>query len=146
MQIEIRIEENCKEPKLILVTDRMTEEVNLLLQRLSETHTKTLIGFRNETLVIIKVEDIIRFFSDNQKIYAQTGKDTYTIKTRLYELEDKLDRNTFIRISNSEIINLNMVKNMDLSFSGTIVVNLQDNIKTYVLRRYVTKIKQILGV
>ena len=28
MQIEIRIDENCKEPKLIVVTDRMTDEVN----------------------------------------------------------------------------------------------------------------------
>ena len=64
---------------------------------------------------------------------------------RLYEIEEKLCSGNFVRISNSEIINLKKVKNFDLSFTGTILVRLSDGSTSYVSRRYVSKIKKILG-
>lgn len=42
--------------------------------------------------------------------------------------------------------NLKKVKNFDLSFSGVICVKLTDGTITYVSRRYVSKIKKILGI
>ena len=64
----------------------------------------------------------------------------------MYELEDRLDKNSFVRISNSEIINLKKVKGFDLSFTGTICVKMKNGRVTYVSRRYVSKIKQVLGI
>ena len=32
MQIEIKIDENCKEPKIIVMTDKMTDEVNAIIK------------------------------------------------------------------------------------------------------------------
>ena len=52
----------------------------------------------------------------------------------------------FIRISKSEIVNLKMVDSLDLSFIGTICIKLKNGTNTYVSRRYVKKIKQILGI
>lgn len=52
----------------------------------------------------------------------------------------------FVRVSNSEIINLKKIKNFDLSLAGTICVKFLDGSTTYVSRRYVTKIKEILGI
>jgi DNA-binding LytR/AlgR family response regulator len=77
---------------------------------------------------------------------AITGNGEYTLRLRLYELEDRLDKNSFVRISNSEIINLRKVKGFDLSFTGTICVTLSNSKVTYVSRRYVAKIKQVLGI
>ena len=34
MRIEIKIDENCKDPKIIVMTDRMTDEVNAIIKRL----------------------------------------------------------------------------------------------------------------
>lgn len=65
---------------------------------------------------------------------------------RLYELEERLDSAKFIRISHSEIVNLKMVKHFDLSLSGTICVALLDGTELYASRRYVSKLKQVLGV
>ena len=65
---------------------------------------------------------------------------------RLYEAEEQLDQTRFVRISNSEIINLKMAKRFDLSFSGTICVNLAGGQTAYVSRRYVAKIKRLLGI
>lgn len=57
-----------------------------------------------------------------------------------------MDQNRFVRISNSEIINLKMVKIFDLSFTGRIWVVLLNGNISYVSRPYVTKIKHILGI
>ena len=76
----------------------------------------------------------------------KTGDLDYKSISKLYELEDKLDGRSFARISNSEIINLKKVERFDLSMTGTICVKMTNGRVTYVSRRYVSKIKQILGV
>ncbi|NEZ47016.1 LytTR family transcriptional regulator [Clostridium niameyense] len=146
MQVEIKIEENCQDPKIIILTNKITEEVNEIIKKLSYTKPETIAGFKGDTLQIINPDDIIRIFTSNQKVYAITDEGEFIVKLRLYEFEERLDKSTFVRISNSEIINLKKVKNMDLSFSGTICVKLSGNITTYVSRRYVSKIKKTLGI
>ena len=44
MQIEIKIEDSCKEPKVIILTASMTEEVNSIIKKLSEDVEKELDG------------------------------------------------------------------------------------------------------
>lgn len=78
------------------------------------------------------------------KCYELVGE--YTLHIRLYEIEERLNSHQFVRISNSEIINLKRVDNFDLSFTGTICVKLSNGTTTYVSRRYVAKIKKILGI
>ena len=36
MQIEIKFHENCKEPKIIVVTNKMSDEINEIMKRLSD--------------------------------------------------------------------------------------------------------------
>ena len=80
------------------------------------------------------------------KVFAVTGSGEYILRLRLYELEQRLDKNIFVRISNSEIINLKKVQSFDLSFTGTICVKLSNGTMSYVSRRYVSRIKKILGI
>ena len=51
-----------------------------------------------------------------------------------------------MRISNGEIINLDKVTAVDLSLTGTIKLTLEGAAAVYVSRRYVRKIKQVLGL
>ena len=46
IQIEIKIDESYTQPKIVILTDRVTEEVSQLLQRLSEESPRMLAGFR----------------------------------------------------------------------------------------------------
>ena len=70
----------------------------------------------------------------------------YDLKERLYELEARLDRHTFVRISQSEIVNLHKVTALDLKLSGTIKMTPAGGTVCYVSRRYVKKIKEALGL
>ena len=70
----------------------------------------------------------------------------YTLRLRLYELEELLSPSRFARISNGEIVNLKAVTALDLSLTGTIQMTLTGGVVTYVSRRYVKKIKQTLNL
>lgn len=146
MQIEIKIDGLCKEPKIIVLTDKMTDEIHAIVKKLSDDTPQILCGFRDDTLEILDQADIIRVYAAAGKIFAVTCKSEYTLRLRLFELEERLDKNSFVRISNSEIINLRKVKGFDLSFAGTICVTLSSGAVTYVSRRYVARIKQVLGI
>ena len=146
VDIEIKIDSEYKIPKVIILTDNVNEEINLLVARLSEEAPQLISVFRNNELRILEQDEIIRVYSSDGKIIAATDEGEYTLRQRLYEMEERLDSKKFARISNSEIINLKRVKKFDLSFVGTICVTLKDSTVTYVSRRYVSKIKKILGI
>ena len=146
VQVEVKIDKNAAEPKVIILTDRMTEEVQSIVQTLSESEPKLIAGFREDTVTVLDERDILKIYAAGGKVYAVLPSGEYTLRLRLYEIEERLKPQHFVRISNSEIINLKKVKSFDLSFTGTICVILSDGSKTYASRRYVSKLKEVLGI
>lgn len=146
MQLEVKIDKSYPEPKIVILTASITEDVNIILNKLSDNTPQIISGFKDDRLEVIEQIDLIRIFASAGKVFAVTGQGEYTLRYRLYEIEQRLNPYQFVRISNSEIINLKKVKNFDLSFTGTIRVKLSNGTTTYVSRRYVSKIKKILGV
>lgn len=146
MQVEIKIDSNCKETKILILTDKITDEVNEIVKKLSDESPQIIAGIKEGRLEILDQTNIFRVYASDKKVIAVTNTGEYIVRLRLYELEERLDKNNFVRISNSEIINIKKVKNFDLSFTGTICVLLLDGTVTYVSRRYVTKIKKLLGI
>jgi DNA-binding LytR/AlgR family response regulator len=146
VQIEIKIDKNCIEPKIVIMAQSMTEDVKRIVELLSAETPQLLAGFRNDQLEILDPAKVLRLYAQQGKVIAVTESGEYTLRQRLYELEEKLEKDGFIRISNSEIINLKKAKNFDLSLAGSICVRLSDGTITYVSRRYVSKIKQLLGI
>lgn len=144
MQIEIQIDSSRSDTKVIVMAPSMTEEVDSLVKMLSDNTPHFLTGSRNNKLEVLEPADLIRIYSSSGKVFAVTPKGEYTLRLRLYELEQRLDHNRFVRISNSEIINLKKVEHFDLNFTGTICAKLTNGTRSYVSRRYLPKIKQML--
>ena len=146
VQVEVKLDMTATEPKVIILTNRMTEEVHSIVQMLSETEPKLIAGFREDTVTVLDEKDILKIYAANGKVYAVLPSGEYMLRLRLYEIEERLKPQHFVRISNSEIINLKKVRSFDLSFTGTICVVLSDGSKTYASRRYMTKLKGVLGI
>ncbi len=146
MQVEIKIDSSYTDPKIIILTASMTEDVNNIVKKLSEDVPQIISGYKDEKIKILEQADLIRIYANSGKVFAVTDKGEYILRHRLYELEKRLPVHQFIRISNSEIINLKKVNNFDLNFAGTICVKLSNGTTTYVSRRYVPKLKKILGI
>ncbi len=146
MNIEIKIDSSCIDPRIIIMTASVTEKVSNILKILSDETPQLLTGIKDEKAEILDRSEIIRIYADTGKTVGVTDKGIYIIRRRLYELEELLCGDFFVRISNSEIINLKKVNNFDMSFTGTICVKLSNGESVYVSRRYVSKIKKILGL
>ncbi len=146
MQIEIKLDPSCTEPKVTVTAAAMDETVRQIVDRLQEAPPQVLTGLREGKWQVLAPEDLIRLYAATGKVYAVTAQGEYSLRLRLYELEERLDPRRFVRISHSEIVNLDKVRCFDLNLAGTICVALADGSVTYVSRRYVAKIKKILGV
>lgn len=146
MDFEIKIDEAYKLPKTFVYTDKITEEVLRIKSFVLENSESLLIGFLDEKIKILNPAKIYRIYTENSKVFAESVDEKYLVKKRIYQLEDILKSKKFVRISNSELINLNLVDSFDLSYSGTISVKMKNNSKTFVSRRYVKKIKETLGI
>ncbi len=146
MQLEVKIDRSYNEPKVIILTASMTEEVNSILNKLSGQTPQIISGSKDNKIEVIEQENLIRIYASSGKVLAVTHKGEYELRLRLYEIEERLPSHQFVRISNSEIINLKKVNSFDFSFTGTICVKLTSGTVTYVSRRYVAKLKKILGI
>ena len=146
MKIEVRLDATCEETTVVIYTNRVTDEVQNLARRLSQDAPQVIVGFLEEEAMLLSQEEIYRVFAESGKAFAETENGRYQLRLRLYELEERLDGKRFVRISNAEIVNLGMVRGFDLSFAGTICVRMKNGTVTYVSRRYVSKIKQVLGI
>ena len=139
MNIEIKIDEGCTETKIIVVTSKVTEEVNEIVKRLSSEQPQMIAAFKDDQATMLDPTQIYRVYASEGKVYAETESSTFLLRLRLYEAEQRLAKCSFVRISNGEIVNLKKVKGFDLSFVGTICVSLSNGTVTYVSRRYVAK-------
>ena len=146
MKIEVRLDATCEETTVVIYTNRVTDEVQNLARRLSQDAPQVIVGFLEEEAMLLSQEEIYRVFAESGKVFAETENGRYQLRLRLYELEERLNGKRFVRISNAEIVNLGMVRGFDLSFAGTICVRMKNGMVTYVSRRYVSKIKQVLGI
>ena len=148
MKLNIEIDTNIEEPAALITTPRMTEEVTRVVDFISKLDdiTTVISGIRDDKVELLEQESIFRIYAEEGKVFARTESGLYQVRLRLYELEERLDDSKFVRISNSEIVNLKKVKSLDLSFVGTICMELSNKEVSYVSRRYVSKIKKKLGL
>ena len=70
---KIKIDSTVREPKVIVLTDRMTDEVNEIVRKISETEPTMLAGFREDTVTVLDPEEIYRIYAANGKVFAVTG-------------------------------------------------------------------------
>jgi two-component system LytT family response regulator len=143
--------------------DRFSEALSKVMERIknkvdSEEQINKLIKYNDDQpevleriavkdgskITIIPVETLrwLEAQDDYVKIYSEGGK--FMKKKTMKFFEDHLDRNTFIRIHRSSIININFIKQMELSEKESYRVILKDETKLPVSKTGLQKLKEIL--
>lgn len=145
MKIDIDINENYKEITLTVKAPEMTPEVVDLIGKLKTTN-KNVVGRIEQKMHVLNPQDILLFYSQEQKIFADTMKGTYEIKQKLYEIEEELKGEGFVRISKFAIANINKIRDMEMFFNGSLVANFINGKQEAISRRYVSKVKEYLGI
>lgn len=146
MKIKLVIEPQYEKPEIHICHKEAGDELHSLYDAVNDVVNTQLMAYDENGVHMLVSSEIIRIFAQNQKVMAATSKGIYRLHQRLYEIEETLDGSRFLRISNSEIVNVKKIKRMDTSMTGTIQMYLDAGMETYVSRRYVTRIKKALGI
>lgn len=146
MKVEIVVDNNLKEKEVIIKTPKVDQESLDIKEKILSNDIQILSGIYDDKLEIIDLDDIIRIYANDKKVYTVTEKKTYLMKLPLYKIEDYLSGKSFVRISNSEIINLDKTKNFDFKYLGTISCEMDNGDICFVSRRAMKKVREILGV
>ena len=146
MNVEVKIDEKYQTPKIEIYTNKLTNELSNMIDTLYTISNQKLKVYKDYKVYFLAQKDIESIYSEDGKIYVRCNEELYITKERLYELETILDKAIFTRISNSEIANFDKVKNIDFKIVGTMILNFKSGRKTYVSRRYIPKIKELLNL
>lgn len=124
MKVEIVIDEEYQETYVKIFTDKYNKEIENLEKSLVNINNNVILGFKDDDAFVLDLKNIYRFFTEDKDVFIECRDNTYKSRLRMYEIEHRLN-NSFVRISRSEIINISYIKKLDLSFKGTIAVELK---------------------
>lgn len=144
MKLELKINEKIEKTLVVINAKKVDKEVQNLIDYI-EYSSEYLIGFIAEKATILDIEEIVRIYIEERKVFAVTDKGKFQVKKKLYEIEYMLSKD-FIKISQSEIANIRFIRNLDFSSTGTIIIKYKNSDISYVSRRMVKNFKLRLGI
>lgn len=146
MKVDIIIDETLEETQVKIFAKGYSKEVETIKDLLADRIIDKIVAFRDKEVFILSHEEIIRIFAQDKRVFIKTKNGTFSSRLTVSELENRLGKKKFIKISRSDIVNLDFVKKLDLSFTGTIAVELTNGDVAYVSRRNLKEFKRVLGL
>jgi len=143
MRVDFIEDKEADEISIIVRAPSRSFDVDEMMEAIRNLSPSPLSGFSKDSLVKLRKNQVIRIYSKDKRVYADTLDGSFLIKSPLYHLEEELPNN-FVRISNSEIVNIDKIIRLDMGLAGTIRIHLEGEIDSYVSRRYVSKVKGVL--
>jgi DNA-binding LytR/AlgR family response regulator len=117
-------------------------QVDALLSKLSQNAKKLLVGQAFYEKYNINLDDVILLMRDGRYVTAVTVNGDHIIKDALSRTEELLDPIWFMRISQSEIVNLKYLEHWDFVSGGFIQITMANGNKCYTSRRYTKQIRE----
>ena len=145
MKVNIDISSEYKEPFAVIHTDKVTDEIQRMIDVFSNSETPVTALQNEEDIVVLQPKDIymVRVEDGDTIIYGARQK--YRSRKRLYELGQHLGKQ-FMQISKTTLINLSYMDSIEPGFSGTLLLKLKNGDKDYVSRKYLPEFKKYLGL
>lgn len=147
MKVRLKIDPAVPETEVWVVAPARTAAADALAEQLRQCCAPpSVTAYDGQRALLLDTAEILRFFTDGKAVRVQTAQGVYTVRARLYELEETLRGQRFARISQSELVNLAHVTALDLRFSGALRMTLTGGVVCYPSRRCLKAIKQALGL
>ena len=147
IDVKLVLDIKCIEPEVTIKARRRNEQVESIIdaiEKVSKSTSPTIVAYNEDVAMRLAQRDIIRIYSQGHIVTAQTKEGEYRIKNTLSGTEKNLNPDRFMRISQSEIININKVKCFDINHVGTIGIEFDNGVTCFASRNYVKKIKNLL--
>ena len=141
MKYELILDENEEESIVI----RAHHRNEMIIQIENIIKNNKLLGYGNGEIVPLSLSDVYVFYTSNGKVFASMGKEVYELKERIYNIEGIVD-DSFVKINQGCIVNVNRILKFDSSITGCIKVILKNGFSDYISRRELKNVKRRLGL
>ncbi|MBO4904346.1 MAG: LytTR family transcriptional regulator DNA-binding domain-containing protein [Lachnospiraceae bacterium] len=147
VDIEFITDENCIDPKVTITASKRSQQVENIIsaiENVSENDFPLICANGDDGVEFLSQRDIIRAYIRKRRVFIETDNGVYTVKKSLQSLAEDLNDSRFVRISQSEIINIYKVKRFDIDIAGTIGVEFENGTKSWASRSCVKAVKEML--
>ena len=145
MKVNIDISADYKEPFAVIHTDKVTSEIQRVIDVLGSSETPITALQNEEDIVVLQPKDIFMVRVEDGDTIIYGARNQYRSRKRLYELAEQLGKQ-FMQISKTTLINLSYMDSIEPGFSGTLLLKLKNGSKDYVSRKYLSEFKKYLGL
>lgn len=144
--MEIHIVDRIKGALHVVINcEQINDEVTRLKEYIELFDNKLQVNKGNE-ICFVNLSDALYFESVDNRTFLYTESDVMEVKQRLYELELMLSPKDFLRISKSQIVNINKISSLKPELNRTILVTMCNGECLYISRKYVRTIRNLLSV
>jgi len=145
MNIHLHIEPAHEGLDVHVYTAQYDERVEMLMKGLKQQRATTVVGYIEEDIHLIKIEEVFSIFVEEAKVFIQTEEEEYRAKLKLYELEEQFEKQ-LIRVNKSTLVQINHIQSLQLKALGTTQVVLSNDVEIPISRKFLKPLKEKLGI
>ena len=142
MKYNLIIEPEREEEVIVYAHKR--SELTDRIEAVVISENEDLIGYTEQGVIRLDLADVYAFTVEDSKVYALTEREKMALKLRLYQLEERYSYE-FLKINQSCLVNVKMIKRFDSSIGGSLMVELKNGYRDYVSRRQLKAVKERIG-
>lgn len=113
------------------------------IERLILDSSSKLACYRENEVLLLDISEIYAFSVVGGKVFAHTEKQKYTVRERLYMLEERFP--DFLKINQSCLVCTDKIRCFGHSIGGSVTVTLKNGFSDYVSRRQLKIVKERIG-
>ncbi len=145
MKIEIDINKAYPELAVRINAPVMTQDVEKLISLMRMLNMQLAVKKDGETY-LLDTDRILYIEAVERNTFVYTAEASYESDLKLYEIEQQLLAQNFIRVSKQSIVNMRKIKSLRADINRKIRVTLVNGEQLIVSRMYADEFKRSLGV
>lgn len=125
MKITVDIDEPITNPEITIKVKKFDNELIAIVQELvnsSKIKPLRLVGVCDEKEYFLELDDVYFFESYGNNVQAVTSDAVYTLKYRLFQIEEMFRSDSIFRISKSNLVNINKIVSIEKSFGSPYII------------------------
>lgn len=144
--MDIKIVERTEEkPQIIIKCQQVNNDI-MRLKAYIEMFDKKLHAKKDKEWHFVDLSEVLYFESVDNRTFLYTKDKVIEIKEQLYKIEAELSDKDFIRISKSQIVNINKIKSLRPELNRTILATMCNGEHLCISRKYVRTIRSLLAI
>ncbi|MBQ7582820.1 MAG: LytTR family transcriptional regulator DNA-binding domain-containing protein [Lachnospiraceae bacterium] len=145
MKIEIDIDGKYEDTIVQIKAPALSQDVEKMVGLMRMINMQIGVRRQDETY-LLDIDRILYIEAVDRKTFVYTEEETYESELKLYEIEQELLEQDFLRISKQSIVNLRKIKSLRADINRKIRVTLQNGEQIVVSRMYSDELRRKLGI